>query len=222
MLVRVDGTPAQPHAIVGRDSPATIKHAELKVTHGDGTTYKVVAAYEYQFAGKTFTGERVAIDQASDSAGRFQQDAYQELKQHLDQKKPFRCFVNSQRPSEAVLYRDLRGEMLVFYTLFATTFGAAGLGLMTATIMGTRHAPTLKPDVPEDAPWTLRADWEAGLISSSSRSQVVITTLAALAVYWSIAILPLLWKLPEVLAQGPDFGNGRRSRFRWSIWCSSA
>ena len=184
------------------ETPATIKHTELKVIHGDGTTYKVIAAYDYRFGGKAFTSERVAIDLGSDNVGRFQQDAYQELKEHLDQKKPFRCFVNPKYPSEAVLYRDLRGEMISFYMLFATTFGAAGLGLMTAVITASRHTPTLKTDVPDDAPWTSRADWEAGLIPSNRSSKIVITTLAAVAVYWSIATLPLLWKLPEILRRG--------------------
>jgi hypothetical protein len=192
--------------------PATIKTAELKADRSHkNTSFQAVAAYDYEFEGRKFKGERVSIDSGSDNVGTFQQDAYQELKQHLREHKPFHCFVDPQKPSDAVLYRDLRGEMLAFYAIFATTFGAVGLGLITAVIAATRQTPTLKTDVPDDAPWTSRADWETGLISSSSSSKVVITTLAALAIYWSIAILPLLWKLPEILAHS-------RGWWKWSIF----
>src|SRR5689334_21327096 len=171
------------------ETPAMIKHAELKIVHNDGTTYQVLATYEYVFAGKKYTGQRVAIDTGSDNVGSFQQEKYDELKQHLDQKRPFRCFVNPDQPSEALLYRDLRGEMLVFYTLFATLFGAVGVGLITAVLTATRQMPSIKADVPSDMPWIARADWEAGLIPSSGASSVGITTLSVVAFFWTLAIL---------------------------------
>jgi hypothetical protein len=187
------------------ETPATIRKTELKVTHDDGTTYKVLAAYDYEFGGQRFTGERVGIDGGSDNIGRFQQEAYNELKQHLDQKQPFRCFVNPQRPNDAVLYRDLRGEMVAFYTLFATLFGSVGLALITASVAGARQAPPPKDNVPTDAPWTVRADWEAGLIRPSGSTRVAITVLTAVTIYWLIAISPLLWKLPEIMAHDGGF-----------------
>ena len=66
----------------------------------------------------------------SDNVGNFQRAAYEELKRHRDQRKPFRCYVNPASPSEAVLYRQLRGEMLVFYTGFAAFFGLFGVGTL--------------------------------------------------------------------------------------------
>src|SRR5262245_60435689 len=76
--------------------PATIKRAELKVDRDNegGTTYEAVADYEYQFKGQQFTGSRVGVHGGSDNLGSFHRQAYRELKQHLDQHKPFRCFVN--------------------------------------------------------------------------------------------------------------------------------
>ena len=188
------------------ETPALIKHAELQVIHGEGTTYKVVAAYDYKFAGQKLKGERVGMGSGSDSIGSFQHVAYQELKRHRDQKKPFHCYVNPRQPSEAVLYRHLRGEMLSFYTGFATVFGSVGLGLMTVVATAARRKPVMRKEgVPADAPWKVRADWESGLIPASSVSSVAIVMLAVLALYWSIAILPLVLKLPEVLAQGKGF-----------------
>ncbi len=121
--------------------PAIIKHAELKMNfpqhHGGrhegnrGPTFQAIAVYEYDFGGRHFTGDRVSVGGGSDNAGSFQRTAYRELQQHFLQKKVFRCFVNPERPSEAVLYRQLRWEMAAFYTLFATVFGVVGFGAMT-------------------------------------------------------------------------------------------
>ena len=187
------------------ETPAIIKRAELKVEHGEGTTYRVVAVYDFQFGGRAYTGERVGIDGGGDNIGHYQQDRYRELKQHLDRKQPFRCFVNPQRPSDSVLYRDLRGEMMTFYTTFASIFGAAGLAIMTAVVLAARRRPAIKDDVPTDTPWTSRPDWEAALIPANSGTKVAIPTLAVVAVYWLIAISPLLWKLPEILAHRRGF-----------------
>src|SRR5689334_22008922 len=140
------------------ETPAMITQAELKASHGDGTTYQAVAVYNYEFKGKPYVGKRVGIDTGSDNVGQFQHDAYREIKQHLDRKEPFRCFVDPQHPGEAVLYRDLRGEIIAFYTLFAAIFGSVGLGLATAVVMGARRAPKIKDDVPADTPWASRAD----------------------------------------------------------------
>jgi hypothetical protein len=189
------------------ETPAVIKDAQLKVIHGKSTSYQVVADYKYQFGGRSHIGERVSIGGDSDNFYQYQHEIYQELKQHLDRNQPFRCFVNPDRPSEAVLYRDLRGEMMSFFTLFATVFGSAGLGIATAVILGARWAPTVKDDVPADAPWTSRADWEAGLIPAGSSTKVAFTTLTVVAVYALVAMSPLLSKFPEVFAHSDKFAK---------------
>jgi hypothetical protein len=187
------------------ETPTVIKDVQLKVIHGKSTSYQVVADYKYQFGGRSYIGERVSIGGDSDNFYQYQQEIYQELKQHLDRKQPFRCFVNPDRPSEAVLYRDLRGEMMSFYTLFATVFGSAGLGLATGVILAARWSPTVKDDVPTDAPWTSRADWKAGLIPAGNNTKVAATTMTVVAVYALIAMSPLLWKFPEVFAHSDKF-----------------
>jgi len=135
------------------EAPATIKRAELKVDHdGDGgTTYEAVADYEYDFQGQHFTGHRISIHGGSDNVGSFQHDAYRELKAHLDQKQPFHCYINPASPADAVLYRDLRGEMVLFTTLFACVFGSAGLGLLTGAIVASRQSAGLAHDGPADS-----------------------------------------------------------------------
>ena len=71
----------------------------------------------------------------------FRQDAYRELKQHLGQRKPFHCYVDPRKPQQAVLYRNVRGEMLAFNTVFATLFGSVGLGLIIGALVAARRLP---------------------------------------------------------------------------------
>jgi hypothetical protein len=184
------------------ERPAFIKKIALKENHGEGTTYQVTAVYEYEFGGRRFTGERVSIGGGSNNIGNFHRAAYQELKQHKDQGKPFRCYVDPNNPSDAVLYRDLRGEMLAFFTLFGTTFGSVGIGLITAAIIGARRASAAKvEEAPPDKPWLARSDWATGQIRSSGGASTALTVVAVLVMYWNIASLPLYRKLPEVFDQ---------------------
>ena len=182
--------------------PATIKSAELKNSGKKKRSKRAVAIYEYQFGGRTYTGERVSLHSGADNIGRFQQEAYQELKQHLDQQKPFRCFVNPEKPSSSVLYRNVRGEMLGFTTLFATLFGSVGLGMLTGGLLAARYSPKVDPSrASSDQPWLARDDWASGLIRPSMGTTVVTATMSVVTLYWCIASAPLVWMFPEIVRQ---------------------
>jgi hypothetical protein len=180
--------------------PAVIKRAELEGGRGKEDSVQAVAEYEYEFGGRKFVGERVGIYDVSDNVGSFQHDAYRELKRHLDEGRAFRCFVNPQKPAEAVLYRQMRWEMLAFNTMFAVLFGSAGLGLMTGALAARRRLqPAAEAAATEKEPWLVRADWASGRILPSGGAAAAVPVLAAVALIWNIATLPLLSKLPEIL-----------------------
>jgi hypothetical protein len=179
--------------------PAAITRAELKGGRGKDDSVQAVAEYEYEFGGRKFVGERVGIYESSDNVGSFHRDAYGELKRHLDNGRAFRCFVNPQMPSEAILYRQMRWEMLAFNTVFAATFGSAGLGLLTGALAARRRLQPAASQAAEDKPWLVRADWASGRILPSGGAAAAVPVLAVVALYWNIASLPLLWKLPEIL-----------------------
>ncbi len=109
------------------ETPAIIEDVRMesgRVRHR--RTAKVVARYRYQFGDRQFTGDRVAVVTISDAVGSFQKRAYRELMQHKNERKPFRCFVNPEQPAEAVLYRDLRWELILLEAIFAVAFTAVG------------------------------------------------------------------------------------------------
>jgi hypothetical protein len=181
--------------------PAVIKKAELEGGRGKDDSVKAVAEYEYEFGGRKFVGERVGIYEASDNVGKFQHEAYRELKRHLDEGRAFRCFVNPERPGDAILYRQLRWEMLSFNTIFAVAFGSTGLGLMTGALAARRRLqPASALEESENEPWLVRADWASGHILPSGGAAAAVPVLAVVALYWNIASLPLLLKLPGILS----------------------
>ena len=172
--------------------PARIEHAELEEHHGDdSTTYSVDARYTYEYGGQQYTGTRVAIGHGSDNVTSFHQDAYDELAQYRESGQPFRCFVNPRDPSESILYRDLRWEMLLFYSAFVVTFGGAGVGLVGAGIWGvrkTREENQLRAQYP-DQPWQWNREWASGEIRSSTKANVLAG--AAFTVFWNAIAFPL-------------------------------
>lgn len=114
--------------------PARIVSAELESSGGgeNATTYRVRAAYEYQYQGRSYRGDRVSPYGGSDNIGSFQEDAAYELRWHQERGEPFRAFVNPVNPAEAILYRDIRYGLLAFTGLFVVLLGGGGALLMRA------------------------------------------------------------------------------------------
>jgi hypothetical protein len=183
--------------------PATIKRAELKVDHDGegGTTYEAVADYQYDFQGQRFNGSRISVLGGSDNIGSFQHEAYRELKQHLDAKQPFHCYVNPASPADAVLYRSVRAEMVLFLTLFSCVFGSVGLALLSGTIVAAGWSQDLSMEGTSDQPWKSRPDWAAGRVEARGGARVVWPVLATVTVFWFFACLPLAVVFPEAFVQ---------------------
>ncbi len=119
-----------------QETPAKIVWAKLEShSDNDGTTYRATAEYAYQFGGRQYTGHQVSISGGSDNIGSYQQNVHRQLSGYRASGRSFRCYVNPERPAEAILFRDLRYEMVAFQALFATSFGAVGFGLLTFAVL---------------------------------------------------------------------------------------
>jgi hypothetical protein len=116
----------------------------------------------------------------------------------LDRHQPFRCFVNPSNPADAILYRNLRWEMLTFLTAFACVFGAVGFGLLSGALVTNRKLAQMASAAPADEPWKARADWASGRIPQR-RSFAAWPVMAAVAIFWTVASLPLLLVMPQLL-----------------------
>src|SRR6516165_2856935 len=93
--------------------PAQLESLDLTTgSTDDSTTYRVRATYRYSFAGRSYTGDRVAIDRMADNIGSFQHDLYASLRAAQAVGR-VTAYVDPAQPSSATLNRDLRPLMLV-------------------------------------------------------------------------------------------------------------
>ena len=120
--------------------PAVIESVNLEESEGeDSTTYKISATYTYDYAGRTYSGNRVGIDEGFDNIGPYHHRMYARLSQQEVSKESATCYVDPERPERAILDRNLRWGMLAFKAIFALLFGGAGIGIMAGGIVARRN-----------------------------------------------------------------------------------
>lgn len=171
--------------------PCWIDRAELDSSRGSkSTTYKAEASYHYEYEGRRYQGEQVTTASGSDNISSFQKDAAAELKRHVRSRQPFRCYVNPQRPEQAVLYRDLRLGLVALIIAFPLIFPAVGAGIMGAAWWHGRNSRAeakLRAAHPEE-PWRWKTGWAGESLKSSNASWFL-----SLYVAWSgLHLLPLI------------------------------
>ena len=211
--------------------PCRIESADVRVAHGeDSTTYEAQAAYSYQYDGQTFRGERVGLMGGSDNFGDFQQRRADELRTARDQQRMMRCLVNPQKPSESVLFPDLRWGLLLLMSLFPTLFPLAGGFVAFGGIAMAREAAGMvaRQRKMPDAPWKWKSEWAGEAITASRDGVLALLTLggwillvqtpltAAVIVSGSLAesLMALFAFLPSVIAFFPLRAVMRRLRLR--------
>lgn len=137
--------------------PATIEKVELANHHTGGgggrrssprrTMWKVEARYTYDYEGRAFDGQRVGLHTGSSGDREYHAGVHDELKRHLDERRPFRCFVNPADPNEAVLYRDLRPKLLTLYAVHAVLFSGIATLLMGSAFYSWRKQERRGADI---------------------------------------------------------------------------
>ena len=184
--------------------PARIVRTELQASKGSkSTTYRVTAEYVYQYGGREYRGTSVALYGGPDNIGSFHQDAHRELSKYQRTRRLFHCYVNPRQPAEAILYRNLRWEMVAFQSLFVLAFGGVGFGILVAGVLGYRKAKVEQALAAEHpgAPWMHRRDWAGGQIVYSAKKMAAIAL--ACASLWNVISAPLWFLLPhEVIQKG--------------------
>lgn len=151
-------------------------------------TVKTEVKYEYQWGDDRYVGDRLCIQTETDNVSSFHERVGTELQKYKNSGEPFRCFVSPSQPSQSVLYRDLRWEILSFLSVFGTLFGSIGMGLLGGIILSipnTRFAARARVEHP-DSPWMWDADWVEGIIRGEGRHR----WLKWFAAYWVVVSLP--------------------------------
>jgi len=188
-----------------QEVPARIVHTELITNTGDDSnTYTVEAKYLYEFRGATYEGDRVGLSIGSDNIGSFHQDKHRELSRYQAQGEPFRCYVNPDDPSQAVLFRGLRWGLFALMGVFSLLFTGVGVGLMVGGSWGKRqlHKEEELVAANPQEPWRWKNDWAAGRITATGKTQFLLP--AIMAVFWNLISAPLLFLLPKEVIENDN------------------
>lgn len=121
---------------------ATVISAGLETSRGSKSTtsYKAIASYRYQVAGREYLGQRIAIDTSADNTGDFQTQMALRLEDARQSGRPVQAWVNPANPGEAVIDRSLRTGLLAIKLVFSVLMGALGLGILLKAWRASRAA----------------------------------------------------------------------------------
>ena len=159
-------------------------------------TDTVKAQYTYQWKGEPYIGERVAIlSNIRDNIGSFNKRIHKEMEGYRTRNEAFRCYVNPKDPTQSVLYRNLRLELLGFFLFLALTFGGMGFSFVFFAFY-TPQRKTKKPAVQQqypDEPWLEKKEWREGVIHSHRK--LMIGTVFLLALFWNFISTPALFTI---------------------------
>jgi hypothetical protein len=167
--------------------PANLLSAELSSTSDDGSvTLRAKAKYQYVYNGIDFTSERVALLNLADNFGEFQKQLSEELIKSFESHTPVDCYVNPNNPADAILNRELRYELLAFFSVFALMFGVIGIAISIACFFRDTGSDSV-------------IDAQGYIDSSSPESSPVAI---ALFIYAVGLLGPLLIFLPREISAG--------------------
>lgn len=182
---------------------AKIESVELERNRSeDSVTFKTKVSYKYNVSGVEYTGTKVSLYSGADNIGSFQEDIYNQLESARKSNTPVDCYVNPNKNSESILYPKVRIEMLVFYLVFAVTFGLIGYGMIFWGWIGRKRQKVQSglTIVDPAQPWMHRQDWKERAIKTKSRGTTIALTI--LALFWNALTLPAVLAIPSELKKG--------------------
>jgi hypothetical protein len=189
------------------EAQARITHVDLKVHRGeDSNTYEVVCDYTYEFDGNKYEGDSVGLETGSDNIGDWHKLTHEKLKTAYERNEPVRCYVDPHRPEHAVLFRELRPSMLMFWLAFAVVFSTAGVSLVAGGIYARRSAvrtANLRSANPRQ-PWLWKKEWADGTIRAATGLRALV--MWGVAIFWNGLSWPMVGLLlPEAVGRGGQY-----------------
>jgi len=125
------------------EAPAQILSLDLSRHSGrkGSTTYRIDICYQYEVNGQTYTSERFSAVSRADNVSPFHHKNYRHYKPLFEAKQPISCWVDPSNPTEAIIDRSIRFELLAFTHLFVFIFPIVGLFIMLAAFLTLRAKP---------------------------------------------------------------------------------
>ena len=183
---------------------ARLLSVDLQANHDpdSATTYRVIAEFEYSWRGERMFSDRVDLHPGADNLGDYHHDFFARLNKAFQAGENVTAWVDPDRPSRAVLDRDMRWGRLAFGMIFPLAFGGAGLGVM---LWGRRAGSAQKKrdarrELHPDQPWMWVDKWRTPEIAGQARTTMWLAI--GFAAIWNLVSLPILFIVPGEVADG--------------------
>lgn len=147
---------------------------------GEGTVL-----YSYTFNERRYTGDRLgpSVFRGTDNVGDWQEQTKARLGKARSSGQPITVWVNPEKPSESMVHREIRWNLLVIIMVFALAFGAMGLGGLIAAVY------TLLPERLKGRKW-----------SEGERNLVAVW---GVTFFWNVFSFPVaIVSVPQFVADG--------------------
>ena len=175
-----------------KPAQATITYTDLEYSYGETTTYKAVAKYHYLVNNIPYKGSRVSIHSGSDNINDYHKNMINHLMQLRNSQQQVTIYYDPDNPSESVIDRSIRWELIGFKSIFIFIFGTFGFGMI---YFGWRGQKTNIAPETTDKPWLSRPEWMHNLILSDSKSDIL--TSGFFTLLWNSISWPLVLLLPK-------------------------
>lgn len=164
----------------------------------DSVTWQATARFRYEVDGRSYEGERVAIDGSADNIGDFQQRLGGELAEAFARGGPVTVYVDPADPARAVYNRELRTGKVALMAVFALVFGVAGFALVAAGLLVKGGATGVSAPA---EPWRERADWSSPEVRSNARARVLVAWFFTF-IWWAISGVATLFAWDAFVREG--------------------
>ena len=165
----------------------------------DSVTYSAKARYHYDYFGQRYLSDQVNFAGGSDNIGSYHQDMNSRLASISRSRHRLTVWVNPDKPSQAVIDREMRWGLLLVKSLFLFIFGGIGLGGLFL-IYRFRNAGKVLADAEPDKPWTHFSEWNRPTILSNAKTGNRV--LLGIMLFWNAVSLPLVFSIVEPVRNG--------------------
>ncbi len=178
----------------------SVRLASARGSEG-GTTYEVLARYQYQVAGRAYEGNRVGLHSGKDNIGDYHQVWKRRLQSLKSAGRPVSVWYDPRHPEQSLLDTDMRWGLMAMQFAFVGVFGILGLVFIGAGVTKSRKS---SPSSSGDTPAAATMDFGEGEPIAPS---------AAMG-HWAMWFFALVWNgisFPAVFAGWDDIQSARQA-----------
>ena len=177
------------------------KISHIKASKGGDNAY-ISAIYEYQVDSKDYEGRKAGLINKDVAFGITFRAWQKKIENNQAEEIQTYCYYNPENPSNAVLFRSVVWDYVLFFGAFFLTFGTVGLGGIVFMFWSYGHIKRedkLKADYPNE-PWKWREAWKEGVMKGDEKSSMLF--MIPFALIWNSLAFPAIFPAYEAFKSG--------------------